>query len=65
MSEQEQVFVDYTILSPFGKLSSSAGPFDPKGAQGFIEELKQHHKRALLAADLRTGPKADEKKALV
>lgn len=54
MSEQEQVFVDYTILSPFGKLSNSGGPFnDAKSAQGFIEELKVHHKQLLLKAELR------------
>lgn len=54
MSEQVQVFVDYTILSPFGKLSNKAGPFtSDKDAAGFIEELKGHHRSMLLEAKLR------------
>lgn len=54
MSEQEQVFVDYTILSPFGRLSNKAGPFaSDKDAASFIEELKGHHQKMLLEAKLR------------
>lgn len=65
MSEQEQVFVDYVIFSPFGRLRNTAGPFSAKEAQGFIEELKAHHKQMLLQAALRSGPAPDTKKALV
>lgn len=57
-----QVYVDYTILSPFGPLSNSAGPFTPKDANGFLEELKQHHKQMLKKATLRTGPKPEQPK---
>lgn len=54
MSDQVQVFVDYTILSPFGTLSNSAGPFtSDKEAAGFIEELKEHHKQVLIKAEAR------------
>ena len=56
-----QVYVDYTILSPFGPLSNSAGPFTPKDAKGFLEELKEHHKQMLKRAELRTGPKVEPK----
>lgn len=54
MSEQVQVFVDYTILSPFGKLSNKAGPFiSDEEAVGFIEKLKGQHRQMLLEAKLR------------
>jgi hypothetical protein len=53
MSDSGQVFVDYTVLSPFGRLSNSAGPFSAKEAEAFINELKGHHKQFLIKAEAR------------
>ena len=50
---QEKVFVDYAVLSPFGKLPHTAGPFSPAEADDFIKELAQHHKQLLVKADKR------------
>lgn len=56
MSEQAQVYVDYTILSPFGKLSNAAGPFSQKEAQDFIAKLKANNPQTLLAVESRHAP---------
>jgi len=53
MSDQAQVFVDYTILSPFGKLSNAAGPFSEKEAKDFIARLKANNQQMLLAVESR------------
>lgn len=50
---QEKVYIDYAILSPFGPLKNSAGPFNSKEADEFIKELAQHHKQLLIRAERR------------
>lgn len=56
MSDQAKVFVDYTILSPFGKLSNAAGPFSEKEAKDFITKLKASNPQTLLAVESRLVP---------
>lgn len=50
---QEKVYIDYAVLSPFGPLKHSAGPFNPSEADDFLKELKQHHKQLLVKAERR------------
>ncbi len=50
----QQVFVDYTILSPFGKMANSRGPFtSDKDVAEFIKKLSECHKTLLLKAEVR------------
>lgn len=52
---QAKVYVDYSVLSPFGALKHSAGPFSLPEADDFIKELAQHHKQLLVKAERRAA----------
>ena len=52
---QEKVYIDYAILSPFGPLKNSAGPFSAAEADDFVKELAQHHKQLLIKAERRAA----------
>lgn len=58
MSDQQApapgIYVDYSILSPFGNLKNSGGPFvSKKEADDFVKELTEHHKQLLTSVKLR------------
>lgn len=56
MGDNTPVFVDYVILSPFGKLRRRAGPFDTRTeADRFIAGMKEQHHQALLEIGIRDG----------
>lgn len=54
MGDNTPVFVDYVILSPFGQLERSAGPFDTRvEADKFAAGMREQHKQSLLKLEFR------------
>lgn len=52
MSDKLQL-IDFEIMSPFGNLNRTAGPFKVDEAKDFIEKLKQTHKHLLIRTESR------------
>lgn len=54
MSDSVPVFVDYVILSPFGQLERSVGPFDTRTeADKFAAGMKEQYRQSLLKLEFR------------
>lgn len=54
MGDTNPTFVDYVILSPFGQLERSAGPFDTRAeADKFAAGMKEQYRQSLLKLEFR------------
>lgn len=54
MGDSIPVFVDYVILSPFGQLERSAGPFGTRAeADKFVAGMKEQYGQSLLKLEFR------------